>query len=114
MRDDESSLNAELGLDDDGPDGDGIDGDPGTPCEHEPAVGYAVGFAVREDVDGIDSACSMTATVEERDVDAADVDAVGCDVADCPGYHERVADRLRRSAARHSGNPTGDVGREDD
>jgi len=56
----------------------------------------------------------MTATVEERDVDAKDVDAVGCEHADCPGYHERVADRLRRSAARHSGNPADDVGREDD
>jgi len=33
----------------DDPDGDGPDEDaPTTPCEHEPAVAYAVGFAVRE------------------------------------------------------------------
>ena len=78
---------------------------PELDCGHDPEVGYAVEFAVREDVDEIDSACSMRTTVEERDPDAADVDAVGCDVPDCENHHERVAERLRRSAACHTGNP---------
>lgn len=74
-------------------------------CGHDPVVGYAVGFAVREDVEEIDSACSMRTTVEERDPDAADVDDVGCGISDCENHHERVLERLRRSAACHTGNP---------
>jgi hypothetical protein len=74
-------------------------------CGHEPVRGYTVGFDVREDVEEIDSACSMRTTIEERDPDAADVDEVGCRISDCENYHERVAKRLRRSAACHTGNP---------
>lgn len=70
-------------------------------CGHDPVVG----FAVREGVDEIESACSMRTTVEERDPDDADVDDVGCGVPDCENHHERVAARLERSAACHTGNP---------
>lgn len=89
------------------------DDDPGAPeCGHDPAVAYAVGFAVREDVDdpeGIDSACAMRATVHEVPVGSDDADAVGCAIASCEHHHERVAEALRASAARHSGNVDGDA-----
>lgn len=77
------------------------------PCGHDPAVAYAVGFAVAADVDGpedVDSACAMRATVHEVPVGSDDADAVGCAVASCEHHHERVATDLRTTAARHSGN----------
>ncbi|WP_227131932.1 hypothetical protein [Halorubellus salinus] len=80
-------------------------------CGHDPAVAYEVGFAVGADVDGpddIDSACAMRATVHEVPVGSADADAVGCAVESCEFHHERVAADLRATAARHSGNVTGD------
>jgi hypothetical protein len=77
-------------------------------CEHAPAVGYVVEFDVRDGVDEIESACSMGATVEATDPDDPAADAVGCDVETCANYHETVAADLRRTAARHSGNVTGD------
>jgi hypothetical protein len=81
-----------------------LEEDPEPSCSHDPAVGYAIAFAVRADVEGIDSACSMRAFVEEGDPDAADVDAVGCTIEDCESCHVRVAERLRRSAARRGGD----------
>jgi len=86
-----------------------VDDDATLSCAHEPAVGYAVEFVVRYDVDGVESACSMRATVHERELTADDVDAVGCVIPDCENHHERVATELREHAARHSGNVTCDV-----
>jgi hypothetical protein len=81
------------------------DGGADLDCGHDPVMGYAVGFAVREDVDEIESACSMRTTVEERDPEDAAVDDVGCGAPECENHHERVAARLERSAACHTGNP---------
>lgn len=86
-------------------------------CGHEPAVAYETGFVVADDVDGpedIDSACVMRATVHEVPVDSDAAEAVGCAVADCEHHHERVAEALRASAARHSGNVGGASCRVDD
>ncbi|NHN42248.1 hypothetical protein G9C85_11515 [Halorubellus sp. JP-L1] len=56
----------------------------------------------------VDSACAMRATVHEVPVESDDADAVGCAIESCENHHERVAQALRRRAARHSGNVTGD------